>query len=569
MVSVIAPPFASTQQILSSSETASLEKREVYEQCISSTGGRFREMSFSQDSESTQNTVHTYIVNALETRGKGHGTPYEDLRRQFSCDPMSEGAPSSVQLKLLLLSLIHVASKLDSKHHDLIKDVLKTYWVKRDDEFVSVYIQFLGTIASAHSGYIPLIIQMLVQSITLDLDSEESFSEILITTNLIYDRIHLALKYILDLVPVSYTFLFSILVTEFPHKSYKTSHQVTYLKNLLRILEYAPVVSGQVLALIIDKIIQIDVEIQIELDDLDEEVDEVVGIMTNETGSNHQDKFSSFCEDDNINTENDDNDEPKDLSENQFYYQAIEHIRDMVNKLDCMLTALFDYLATIFTQSKESDCKSGSLMDITFEHLLHAFDSVILHTFRSRYTQFVLFWASQTNEKYINMFLGLVLERTLDISRSPVSRSISCAYVASFVARATHLSRDMARNTVNTLCRWMNLFLDDWENTDDSSNIFLKKFGTFYSVVQSILYIFCFRWRDLANDDPQEHSSPWLKSLFVLQRAIASRLNPLMVLSLYFSLIFSLIFPVLFFQYRFPVHRNRAPAWFRLLLPNG
>ncbi|KAG4306186.1 hypothetical protein PORY_000174 [Pneumocystis oryctolagi] len=524
---LIASPLTSTQQqTLSSSETASLEKCGLHNQSMTLLDGCFEKNSFLHGSDFTKNMVHTYIVNALETQDQNHGMSYEDLRKQFSCNPKSEGAPSSIQLRLLLFSLIHVVSKLDLSRQDLVKDILKMYWVGRDNEFVSVYIQFLGTVASAYSSYIPLIVQMLVRLIASDPHSIESLpNETPITPDLICDRVHFALKYILDLVPVSYTFLFSMLVTEFPHKSQKTSLQVTYLKNLLRILEYAPVISGQVFGLIIDKIIQIDVEIQIELEDLDEEADEVAAAI--EDDANSKDKLLSLDDCSNADAENDDIEESLDPSQDQLYIQAVVYIRDMVDRLDCMLTVLFDYLATIFTQSEESKYKSESLMDLTFKHLLHAFDSIILHTFRSRYTQFILFWVSQTNEKYMNMFLGLILERTLDISRSPVSRSISCAYVASFVARALGLNKDMIRNTVNTLCRWMNLFLDEWENVEDSSDVLVKKFNTFYSIVQSVLYIFCFRWRDLTDEDVQENSSGWLKSLFVLQRAIASRLNPL------------------------------------------
>ncbi|EMR11370.1 hypothetical protein PNEG_00397 [Pneumocystis murina B123] len=491
-----------------------------------SLNGFSKKLSFSEDSNFSEDMIHKYIINALETCDKGDKEAYEDLRKKLSMDFQSSEALSSLQLKQLLFSLIQVASRLNSNYQSLINDILKIHWVERDDEFVSVYIRFLGTIASAHSGYIPLIIKMLVQTMALDTCSITSLpGETSISYDLIYDRVHFSLKYILDLVPISYTFLFSILAMEFPYKSHKTLLQVAYLKNLLRVLEYAPVISSQVFGLIIDKIIQIDVEIQIELEDLDEEVDELTGIVMNEMHDN-ADKSLSYNDYNNI-EENDQNEESLDISENHVYFQAITCIREMVDKLDCMLVVLFNYLDAIFSSSKEVNHKSESLADIIFGDLLRAFDSIILHTFRSRYTQFILFWASQINEKYTNMFLGLILERALDDSRSHVSRSISCVYVASFVARAASLNKDMVRNAINMLCGWINVFLDGWENETGSSGDFVKKFSIFYFIVQSVLYIFCFRWRDLTDDDAQEHGTGWFKSLFILQRAIASELNPL------------------------------------------
>ncbi|KTW30747.1 hypothetical protein T552_00459 [Pneumocystis carinii B80] len=560
MVSAITSPFTKNQQQISSSDKSLLEKCKKQDKYMISLNGTSKKLFFSEDSNFSDDMVNKYIINVLETCDRGDKEAYEELRKKFSMDFESSEALSSVELKRLLFSLIHVASRLNLNYQSLINDILKMHWVERNDEFVSVYIQFLGTIASAHSGYIPLIIKMLVQTMALDSCSFVSLpGETPVSYDLIYDRVHFSLKYILDLVPISYTFLFSILAMEFPHKSHKTLLQVAYLKNLLRILEYVPVISAQVLGLIIDKIIQIDVEIQIELEDLDEGVDELTGIVTNEIHDN-ADKSLSHNDYNNIG-ENDQNEESLDVSEDHVYFQAITCIREMVDKLDCMLVVLFNYLDTIFSSSKDVNHKSESLADIIFGDLLRTFDSIILHTFRSRYTQFILFWASQINERYTNMFLGLILERALDDSRSHVSRSISCVYVASFVARAANLNKDMVRNAVNMLCGWINVFLDGWENEPTSSPAFVKKFGIFYFIVQSVLYIFCFRWRDLTDDDAQEHGIGWFKSLFILQRAIASELNPLKYCSSNIVSQFSEIAHQLNFLYCHPIiEQNKQSA---------
>lgn len=53
--------------------------------------------------------------------------------------------------------------------------------------------------------------------------------------------------------------MFPLLVAEFPHKRESIRAHVTFVKNILTILDYAPVLREQVLAIIIDRIIKIDV----------------------------------------------------------------------------------------------------------------------------------------------------------------------------------------------------------------------------------------------------------------------------------------------------------------------
>lgn len=81
----------------------------------------------------------------------------------------------------------------------------------------------------------------------------------MITRERQFERVHQVLKYILDLIPTGPTSLFPLLAGEFPHKREPISTHITYVKNILRVLDYAPVLRAQVLGVIIDRIIQIDV----------------------------------------------------------------------------------------------------------------------------------------------------------------------------------------------------------------------------------------------------------------------------------------------------------------------
>lgn len=75
----------------------------------------------------------------------------------------------------------------------------------------------------------------------------------------IYDRIHSLLSHLLSLVPTLPSTLQPLLVRNFPHKRQSQAAQVTYIRNLLRVTEYCSELTDRILALIIDRALQIDV----------------------------------------------------------------------------------------------------------------------------------------------------------------------------------------------------------------------------------------------------------------------------------------------------------------------
>jgi RNA polymerase I-specific transcription initiation factor RRN3 len=224
------------------------------------------------------------------------------------------------------------------------------------------------------------------------------------------------------------------------------------------------------------------------------------------------------------------------------------HIHDMVSKLDAILKLVFDHfnklhssIPTVLVPSSPSlhpttmhdrDPQSHephNLLAIQFHTLLAIFDRSILRTFKSRYTQFLLFWYASLHPEFSDLFLGLLVDKALfgSASASGVERAAASSYIGSFVSRAQFIDREGARRVVQVLCAFLGAHLDAVEaNNADSNN-----HSVFYAVVQSVFLVFCFRWRDL-QEEPDEQTAGrkiWISELGVVQRVITSDLNPLKV----------------------------------------
>lgn len=265
--------------------------------------------------------------------------------------------------------------------------------------------------------------------------------------------------------------------------------------------------------------------------------------------------------------------------------RAIEHIRELVAKLDSIMKVTFDHLDRLnsrYTRQNaegELESASSSPMDCSltgtskpdqlsaergmalrhnlFHTMLSIFARTILPTFKSRHVQFLLFWFSSLDAEYSDLFLGVLLSKGLYGSDTgaggeepTIIRVAAASYVGSLVSRAAYIDRDNCRAVVLNLCVFLDAHL---ETCGSEAALALAPAGgathaVFYAVAQALFYIFCFRWRDLqigADEDAElgdaeleaggtssgalAPGAAWADGLGIVQRAITSPLNPLRV----------------------------------------
>lgn len=226
----------------------------------------------------------------------------------------------------------------------------------------------------------------------------------------------------------------------------------------------------------------------------------------------------------------------------------ISHFKDMVTKLDAILKLLFDH----FHNTRCVDHDHGEFADEAhsphalsrsqFLILLNIFNRIILKTFKSRYTQFLIFWFSSLDPQFTDLFQGLLVSKALfEVEEPVITRAAAASYIASFVSRAQFVDGESARRVVGLLCEFLANELETFSEvvaSDGSASV--SQFSVFYAVAQAVFLIFCFRWRDFTSESRMEDemdevndtrisSKKWIPALDVIQQAISSPLNPLKV----------------------------------------
>jgi RNA polymerase I-specific transcription initiation factor RRN3 len=333
-----------------------------------------------------------------------------------------------------------------------------------------------------------------------------------------------ALKYLLRLIPSASSTLSPILSTRFPAPEDSKREHITYINNLIRLIEYTPELKSEVFLLITDRLVKIDVQMQVDLDDLDDEVAAaIVQALTLNTPTTEENE-----------DEESDSDVDSVTSDEQTDTQRIKDIQENVEKMDAILDLLFNIYDSYFSDPNSAEAAS------MFETLLEHFVNIILPTYRSRHTQFLLFHFAQKAEHLVDQFAGTCIQLAFQSGRPAVLRQSSAAYLASFVARGAHVQPHVVRAVFELIGSHLDVIRTENEVTCRGPD--LKRYSTFYAMTQALLYIFCFRWRDLIessdileDDDPVAFVSQdleWISGVKeTLSRTIYSKLNPLKICS--------------------------------------
>jgi RNA polymerase I-specific transcription initiation factor RRN3 len=340
----------------------------------------------------------------------------------------------------------------------------------------------------------------------------------------------MALKYLLRLIPSASGTLSPILAAKFPYPDESKKVHMAYIDSLKRIIEYAPELKSEIFALITERLVKIDVQMQVDFDELDDEVSAAIiqaislqPSRVEEEGREEEDGSDA----DSVSSDGSTDDEAS----------RIKEVRDNIGKMDAILDTLFSIYTPYFSDPRSVTAQA------MFDTLLSHFRNIILPTYRSRHTQFLLFHFAQKSEHLIDTFAGECVDLAFKSGHPAVLKQSAAAYLASFVARGSHVLPHVVRDVFDYI--GANLDSIREENEQSCRGPDLKRYGTFYATTQALLYIFCFRWRDLIvpssgdeafdDDDPTAFLGqdlewrPGVKEL--LNRTIYSKLNPLKICS--------------------------------------
>jgi len=316
-------------------------------------------------------------------------------------------------------------------------------------------------------------------------------------------RLHAALSTTMRLCPKAQAELFPVMASNFPFKLLPSPQQLWYAHQCLAVVKYMPQIHKNVIELLIDRCLEIDVEIKIE-----EGGDVKIEELEDKEADAFVDEADIFGID--VGTSKD---QAKSDKQTDLVGSGEKTVDDMADKLDMLLLVLFEHVAIA---SKAQG--SGEFTQTLFNMVMPVFDSTIITTHRSKYVQFVLFMlcgldyesnkgkatAVDDHSLLYRVFTGKLLEILLDPLRATTMRQSSACYLASFLSRSTYVCIDTVCETLAALLSWAEAYMLTFPTEASTIATFRGKDAQnqceahclFYTVCQAAFYIICFRGGD-------------------------------------------------------------------------
>ncbi|KNA19733.1 hypothetical protein SOVF_058790 [Spinacia oleracea] len=459
----------------------------------------------ADDIDRTDSEVVFHIRKALKSASTDESDDYNELIGLLHYNDHL-AYEDIAMLVTSLKALAGAVSCIDSVHHGSLLDTIfnMSMWSYSPD-VMDALIELIVSLASSSGKYVDSCLDMLVCNFT----PPKRFVEALkwphgvAKKDHVLSRVHSALEFIAGLVPLAPSRLLPIVLQRMPKVFNNVQEPVVvmFVENMLKLEGSAigELVGNRFLIMaVVDLLIDFDVEVG--WDDILEENPQK-GI------------FEMELEDEQILDEDDDDDGGEFLRETSGQKRLWKNrVSDKLEKLDSLMVVTFEYLKS---------CKENGRLVEVFESLLQSFQITVLNAYKSKFAQFVIFYACSLDPENCGIrFAEFLADIFICSSFPPLTRMSAVAYLASFLSRGRFLTTTLVVNILGRLAKWCSDYC-----RLQSSNFDPKAHRVFYAGCQAVMYVLCFRLRsiiDISNLKSQIVGFP-------LREILINHLEPLKV----------------------------------------
>ncbi|XP_010516632.1 PREDICTED: RNA polymerase I-specific transcription initiation factor RRN3 [Camelina sativa] len=445
---------------------------------------------------SDMNLVQT-LRKALTSVQTGDSDLYNEIVEVMSRDVKDFRADfdAVAQLETVLKALSCSVSCIDIVHHYKLLSALfgMKLW-DHNPNVMDALVNLVISLAVTSGKYLDSCLNMLIKNFLPPpwVIKNLSNPRILNKKTEVFARVHAAFLKISILVPLTPSRLVPMLSQNMPKIHRKDLLMVIYVENLLK-LENSSIgrVGGSVILNVVMERLR-DLDVEIGWDDI-----------------------------------------PQDDSRGMFDMELEDAVEGTIDEGDefpvgplsqdtsggsIVVSELLDKLMVIAFEHLES-CQNDGRLDEVFELLFQSFENFVLDTYKSKFSQFLMFYACSLDPENCGVkFASKLMDIFLSSRKSPATRRSAVAYLASFLARGKFLPVSFVASMLKRLmdecvgyCRTCN------------GDIRPEAHLIFFSGCQAIMYVLCFRMRSIL-DVPRLRSE-----LTPLESILTHKLDPLSV----------------------------------------
>lgn len=309
------------------------------------------------------------------------------------------------------------------------------------------------------------------------------------------------------LVPTTRTALFPIIKASFPFWTKPRESLKYYCIRVFEVLDYLPSIRKEVFELVIDKSLDIDVNIEIKDNGEATIKKQKEGEETENAADANDNNLMIYNR---ITTPTMNKDAATKIP--ALEASAENEVDVQSNKLDSLLSILFNVL-------KRQGANQREVRQLYYQ-VYPIFESAVLTTHKSKFVQYCVFLlcglesnidettsaqgdAGEIQHSILHRdFAAKLVEIIVDPYRATLTRQSGACYLASFVSRASFVGPTTICESISTLLRWAEAYIDSL-GTDSIRAADAREqtelHALFYTVCQAAFYIMCFRGSEAIN----------------------------------------------------------------------
>uniref|UniRef100_A0A1J3GKL8 RNA polymerase I-specific transcription initiation factor RRN3 n=1 Tax=Noccaea caerulescens TaxID=107243 RepID=A0A1J3GKL8_NOCCA len=447
----------------------------------------------ANDYDSDTDVVHT-VRNALASVQNGESDNYDELVGVMHVKEFSD-TDAVAQLASVLDALSGSVACIDIIHHRKILSAIfgMKLW-DHGDVVMDALVGLIVSLAATSGKYLDSCLNMLVSNFLPPplVIKRHSDTRVINKKREVLSRVHAALLKISVLVPLAPSRLLPMLAHKMPKIHKKDQSVVIYVENLLKLenSSIGQIGGSRILMMVMERLRDLDLEIG--WDDIPQD-------------DSSRGMFDMELEDPVEGTMDVGDELPVgSLKEDTSGENIVSEL------LDKLMVTSFDHLES---------CQNAGRLDQVFENLFESFENYILNTYKSKFTQFLMFHACSLDPESCGVkFASKLMDIFLSSNKPRATRMSAVAYLASYLARGKFLP-------VSVVASMLKRLVDECADYCRTCNddIRPEAHRIFYSGCQAIMYVLCFRMRSIL-DVPRFRSQ-----LIPLESILMHKLNPLMV----------------------------------------
>ncbi|OCT44576.1 RNA polymerase I-specific transcription initiation factor RRN3 family protein [Cladophialophora carrionii] len=458
-------------------------------------------VSADDDEDLDPLVVREQVRRAIERHRLREDEAYERIKSYFSTSPDKSNAPSTKTLRLHLQALLANVTSLDKDCSGLVNAILYSEWIGREGQYYALFVRFLNNLAAAQRGY-----QSKIMSVLVDLLGPQKTRRIQGAAPVRQPKIHRralrAIQHVADNVPSSPAALADRIAARLEFDFQRGEERMTYIRNFMEMINHVPELTSEILNLVLRELIKLDVAVQVDLDEEEEDAeDDLLSHMSSSqtlVPGSLQDMLKGGLDEQSDDASTTDE---SDMEEDESVDAATARRRKLkedIKQVDLIMDILFQYYAKLTAST------TLQTRDSTIEQIISQFHTQILPTYRARHPQFLVFHFAQADPIIVDRFVTSCVAVLVDKKQPHHLRHSAAAYFSGFVGRGAHVSPQVVQDCLELLCDHLTILRKSYEPGCRGPD--LKRYGDFYAAFQAILYIFCFRWRDIASSSSDDES---------------------------------------------------------------